>query len=234
MKGSPTRCRLASLAAVLKLHKPISWFPPIWTLACGVILSAAPIVANRASLLGVKTAERFVEGLPGPRSPSDRAAPKRGTPDCRRAETPLSLRSGVALSRPDRRSNNSRWRAQAGPGILAAGVAALSEELHTESHRSVADQTEMPLPSELSTVFLGGLFLLALLAAVYAAREIVLPVVLAFVLHLLLAPALRMLERLRAPRMLATCSRSPRPYRRPVKSKTTTTMAMTPMTPIPP
>ena len=119
-------------------------------------------------------------------------------------------------------------------GILAAGVAALSEELHTESHRSVADQTEMSLPSELSTVFLGGLFLLALLAAVYAAREIVLPVVLAFVLHLLLAPALRMLERLRAPRMLATCSRSPRPYRRPDKSKTTTTMAMTPMTPIPP
>ena len=61
-----------SLAAVLKLHKPISWFPLISTLACRVILSAAPIVANRASLLGVKTAERFVEGLPGPRSPSDR------------------------------------------------------------------------------------------------------------------------------------------------------------------
>jgi hypothetical protein len=57
----------------------------------------------------------------------------------------------------------------------------------------------MPLPSELSTVFLGGLFLLPLLAAVYAAREIVLPVVLAFVLRLLLAPALRVLERLRAP-----------------------------------
>jgi len=58
----------------------------------------------------------------------------------------------------------------------------MSEELHTESHRSVVNQTEMPLPSELSTVFLGGLFLLALLAAVYAAREIVLPVVLPFVL----------------------------------------------------
>jgi len=43
-----------SLAAVLKLHKPISWFPLISTLACRVILSAAPIVANRASLLGVK------------------------------------------------------------------------------------------------------------------------------------------------------------------------------------
>jgi predicted PurR-regulated permease PerM len=80
----------------------------------------------------------------------------------------------------------------------------MSEELHTASNRSLVNQTEMPLPSELSTVFLGGLFVLALLAAVYAAREIVLPVVLAFVLHLLLAPALRVLERLRAPRMLAT------------------------------
>ncbi len=146
---------------------------------------------------------------------------------------PLSLRPGVAYL--DRQEVNQFAMARAGrSGILAAGVAALSEELHTESHRSVADQTEMSLPSELSTVFLGGLFLLALLAAVYAAREIVLPVVHAFVLHLLLAPALRMLERLRAPRMLATCSRSPRPYRRPVKSKTTTTMTMTPMTPIPP
>ena len=110
----------------------------------------------------------------------------------------------------------------------------MSEELHTKSHRSVVSQTERPLPSELSTVFHGGLFLLALLAEVYAAREIVLPVVLEFVLHLLLAPGLRMLERLRAPRMFATRSRSPRSYRRPVKSKTTTTMAMRPMTPIPP
>ena len=66
----------------------------------------------------------------------------------------------------------------------------MSEELETESNRSVVYQTEMPLPSELSTVFLGGLFLLALLSAVYAAREIVLPVDLAFVLHLLLGACL--------------------------------------------
>ena len=80
----------------------------------------------------------------------------------------------------------------------------MNEALPKEADRSVVERLEMPLPSELSTVFLGGLFLLALLAALYAAREIVLPVVLAFVLHLLLAPALRMLERLRTPRMLAT------------------------------
>ena len=79
----------------------------------------------------------------------------------------------------------------------------MSEELDPESDRPVVAQVEMPLPSELGTVFLGGLFLLALLAALYASREIVLPVVLAFILHLLLAPALRMLERMRAPRTLA-------------------------------
>ena len=44
--------------------------------------------------------------------------------------------------------------------------------------------------------------MLALLAALYAGREIVLPIVLAIILNLLLQPALRMLERLYVPRML--------------------------------
>lgn len=61
----------------------------------------------------------------------------------------------------------------------------------------------MPLPSDLRTVFQGGLFFLALLAALYAAREIVLPIVLAFVLALLLQPPVRMLDRLRVPRVLS-------------------------------
>ncbi len=60
----------------------------------------------------------------------------------------------------------------------------------------------MPLASDLGSIFQGGLFVLALLAALYAAREIVLPVVLAVILKLLLQPALRMLERLRVPTML--------------------------------
>ena len=70
------------------------------------------------------------------------------------------------------------------------------------SDEPAASEQEMPLPSDLRSVFQGGLFLLALLAALYAAREIVLPVVLAFILNLLLQPALRMLERLRVPRIL--------------------------------
>jgi predicted PurR-regulated permease PerM len=64
------------------------------------------------------------------------------------------------------------------------------------------EQVQMPLPSDLRTIFQGGLFVLALLTALYVTREIVLPIVLAFILKLLLQPALRMLERLRVPGML--------------------------------
>jgi predicted PurR-regulated permease PerM len=62
---------------------------------------------------------------------------------------------------------------------------------------------EMPLPSDPKVIFLGGLFFLALLATAYVASEIVLPLVFAIVLMLLLQPALRILERLHVPRILA-------------------------------
>jgi predicted PurR-regulated permease PerM len=61
---------------------------------------------------------------------------------------------------------------------------------------------EMPLPSDPQTIFLGGLFLLAGLAALYVAKEIVLPIVVAFLLKLLLQPAVRLAERLYLPRLL--------------------------------
>ena len=57
---------------------------------------------------------------------------------------------------------------------------------------------------ELNTVFLGGLLLLVMLAAFYAAAEIVLPVVLAFVLRLVFQPVLRALERAYLPRVVAS------------------------------
>jgi predicted PurR-regulated permease PerM len=63
-------------------------------------------------------------------------------------------------------------------------------------------QSKMPLPSDPPTIFLGGLFILAALAALYAASAIVLPVVLAFVLKLLLQPAMRLLKRLHVPRVV--------------------------------
>src|ERR1700748_70806 len=77
--------------------------------------------------------------------------------------------------------------------------------LVTESSpvRAVADDDEeMPLPTEPRTIFLGGLFLLAVLAALYVAAPIILPVVLAIVLKLLLQPLVRLLDRVGVPRGL--------------------------------
>jgi predicted PurR-regulated permease PerM len=64
----------------------------------------------------------------------------------------------------------------------------------------VVDETEMPLPSDPRTFFLGGLFALAALAALYVASSIILPVVLALVLNLLLQPAVRLLGHVHVPR----------------------------------
>ena len=73
----------------------------------------------------------------------------------------------------------------------------------TEVVPPAQEPDEMPLPSDPKVIFLGGLFVLALLTAAYVASEIVLPLVFAIILKLLLQPALRILERLHVPRMLA-------------------------------
>ena len=65
------------------------------------------------------------------------------------------------------------------------------------------DRDDMPLPTEPRTFFLGGLFLLALLAALYVAAPLVLPVVLAIVLKLLLQPLVRLSDRLGVPHGLS-------------------------------
>jgi predicted PurR-regulated permease PerM len=73
----------------------------------------------------------------------------------------------------------------------------------TEVVPPAQEPEEMPLPSDPKVIFLGGLFVLALLTAAYVASEIVLPLVFAIILKFLLQPALRILERLHVPRMLA-------------------------------
>src|ERR1700738_5489822 len=65
---------------------------------------------------------------------------------------------------------------------------------------AAADEDDLPIPSDINAVFLGGLFLLAMLGACYVAAEIVLPIVLAFVLSLVLQPAMRVLARVYVPR----------------------------------
>jgi predicted PurR-regulated permease PerM len=73
----------------------------------------------------------------------------------------------------------------------------------TEVVPPAEEPEELPLPSDPKVIFLGGLFVLALLATAYVASEIVLPLVFAIILMLLLQPALRTLERLHVPRILA-------------------------------
>ena len=69
-------------------------------------------------------------------------------------------------------------------------------------HRRKGPDGQAPAPDP-KTVFLGGLFALALLAATQVASDILLPLVLAFILKLLLQPAMRWLERLQVPSMVA-------------------------------
>jgi chlorophyll synthase len=48
-------------AAVLELLKPITWFPPMWAFACGVVSSNQPILANwRIALTGIVLAGPLV------------------------------------------------------------------------------------------------------------------------------------------------------------------------------
>ena len=61
---------------------------------------------------------------------------------------------------------------------------------------------EMPLPSDPKTIFLGGLFVMALFTALHVAQDVVLPIVIALVLKLLLQPIVRLLERVRVPKAL--------------------------------
>jgi predicted PurR-regulated permease PerM len=63
-----------------------------------------------------------------------------------------------------------------------------------------AEPLEMPLPQEAQTIFQGILCVIAVLACLYIAQAIVLPVVLAIVLKLLLQPLINVLERLRVPK----------------------------------
>src|SRR5512132_869757 len=91
----------------------------------------------------------------------------------------------------------------ASPPPRRPSIAPVSDDHLPEPQAAVteaADETEMPLPSDAQTLFLGGLFALGVFAVLYLASAIILPVILAFVLNLLLQPAVRLLGRLHLPR----------------------------------
>jgi predicted PurR-regulated permease PerM len=82
---------------------------------------------------------------------------------------------------------------------LAAMREALAEEPAPSSAPPVlAESTKL----NLEVFFLGGLFTIALLASLRVASAVVLPTVLAFVLKLLLQPAVQLLERVRIDRRI--------------------------------
>ena len=78
--------------------------------------------------------------------------------------------------------------------VAAAGAATEAEPAEALNAAALdAPTNDMPLPQDPRTVFQGGLFVLALLAAAYFAKEVLLPIILAFILKLLLQPVMRWL-----------------------------------------
>ena len=92
---------------------------------------------------------------------------------------------------------------------MARGISAplIIDKVRSDQQTKVVppagEPEEHPLPSDPKAIFLGGLFVLAMLATAFVAREVVLPLVFAIVLKLLLQPALRVLERMHIPRLVA-------------------------------
>src|SRR5258708_36740763 len=104
----------------------------------------------------------------------------------------------MTCSRPGRRT-----MVAAVPPSQRPSLAPVPSDDLPEPHAAVteaADETEMPLPSDPRTFFLGGLFALGVLAALYVASSVILPFGFALVLNLLLQPGVRLLGRLHLPR----------------------------------
>src|ERR1700731_5306398 len=85
--------------------------------------------------------------------------------------------------------DHGRLRVDLPPDCLEAGIQPVEERL------------EMPLAWDARTIFLGILCLIAVLACLYVAQDIVVPVVLALVLKTTLQPSILLLERFRRPRV---------------------------------
>jgi predicted PurR-regulated permease PerM len=84
--------------------------------------------------------------------------------------------------------------------FIAAGQVAATATEKTTYHPPQDASDDMPLPTDPQTIFLGGLFTIAVLTVFYVASELLLPIVLAIVLKLLLQPLVRLLEDVRVPK----------------------------------
>ena len=90
---------------------------------------------------------------------------------------------------------------QAGNTVPATG--AVPSEQTGLSQEAQMRQAEMPLPQNLLSLMVMGIFLLLLLFALYFTGEVVLPIIFAVILYLVLQPAMRGAAKLRVPRAVA-------------------------------
>jgi predicted PurR-regulated permease PerM len=116
------------------------------------------------------------------------------------SEKPTASRDGRVLATESRTESVSSTKVEneAAHGHMVGKVT----ETETFKADGDDDDDDMPLPTDPKTVFLGGLFILACLAVLYVAAEIVLPLLLAIILKLLLQPLVRLLEGIRIPRAI--------------------------------
>jgi predicted PurR-regulated permease PerM len=90
---------------------------------------------------------------------------------------------------------------QAGNTVPATGAA--PDEQVGLSQEAQERQAEMPLPRDLLTLMVMGIFLLLVLFALYYTGEVVLPIIFAVILYLVLQPAMRGAAKLRVPKAVA-------------------------------
>src|SRR6201999_270719 len=77
------------------------------------------------------------------------------------------------------------------------------ERARREALRMYGDDDRIPLPEDPRTTLLAGILLLMVFYTLYFAREIVMPILFAFLLNLLLQPAMRFFDKLRIPSVIS-------------------------------
>jgi predicted PurR-regulated permease PerM len=82
-------------------------------------------------------------------------------------------------------------------------MAAVTGEQTGPSQEAQERQAEMPLPQDLLSLMVMGIFLLLSLFALYFTAAVVLPIIFAIILYLVLQPAMRGAAKLRVPKVVA-------------------------------
>ncbi len=80
---------------------------------------------------------------------------------------------------------------------------AAEERARRDAQRLYIDDDRIPLPEDPRTTLLAGILLLMTFYTLYFAREVVMPILFAFLLNLLLQPAMRFFEKLRIPSVIS-------------------------------